>query len=233
MESFDRINMEYIIARLLSLTAKRNPVRKTVKLSSDLSYEVIYHNGVSGKKPLLIFSHNGGGNSGEWGDYPALMARRGYLSVVMQWSDFYRRDDVTDVLVSLNGEFRDVTDFDNVVLLGGCHGGVKNNAVVNGNNFDILSRNSVRGIVYISLSEKITLKEPHPPLLVIYTDKDRLGKQYQDIDREIAEKTLSEPKEIALFHETPHGSELISDSKSSEKVRRIITSWIENLFKLK
>lgn len=181
------------------------------------------------KMPLVVLAHNGGGSKGGWGDFPQELARAGFFVINVNWS-LDGPDDLAQAIASALNKYAGKIDRTRVAFVGGCHGAVKLVKLFARESAKGSVKYQVKTIVALSISGKDeemvkAFQKPHPPVLAIYTTRDRYG--YSRINKEVAEEIITEPKKVVAFEATPHGHSIVVDEATKAEARRIIITWLK------
>lgn len=179
--------------------------------------------GAKAPSALVVFAHNGGAGKEDWGDFPRELASKGYAVLNVGWTDFQGHAELSAAIKSVLEKQKGRIDAGRVAFIGGCHGCVKLGGLINAGD----PAYAVKTAVFLAISEKLTLVEPHVPVLACRSSLDRLGEGYRKIQQEVLEKDLTEPKKVVCIEGTPHGNELVTDAGCSGAVRAEITAWLE------
>lgn len=183
------------------------------------------------KYPVVFFAHNGGADKSGWGDFPEQVSKEGFLAVNITWKNW----DTSNVEAAIEYTLKKYAaniDTNNVVFIGGCHGSK--------DLLQIMSKEklgyTVKTAVIISLSEDDqpvidTQKLKHSPILVYYSKNDVLGKDYQAVNKKIAEKIITEPKKVIELNESAHGNDVLTQAACKDEVRTNIIKWIKEYTK--
>jgi dienelactone hydrolase len=181
------------------------------------------------KMPLVVLSHNGASSKDGWGDFPQELARAGFFVINVNWS-LDGPDDLAQAITSALNKYAGKIDRTRVAFVGGCHGATKLVKLFARGTFHGGVIYQVKTIVALSISEKDeemvkAFQKPHPPVLAIYTTRDRYG--YTRINREVAEEIITEPKKVVAFEATPHGHSIVVDEATKAEARGIVITWLK------
>lgn len=195
---------------------------KVTNYTNDASIDLYYPSTCSAKFPVVFFVHNGGAKKEDWGDYPQELAAKGFVTASIGWSNFTGSDDIAGAINNVLNNYADKIDPSRAAFVGGCHGGVKLTWVINEQKVPFQPKT----IVFLSVSEPITLPENHPPILGFYAVKDRLGDYYRNFTKKLVEDTITQPKKAVAIDGSPHGNEMVADEAFKQSVRNEITGWL-------
>jgi hypothetical protein len=177
-----------------------------------------------GKLPVVFFAHNGGAAKEDWGDFPAELAASGFVTVNIGWTNGGISTDIGEAVTRAVDKYADRIDTTRAFFIGGCHGGIK----IMGSVKTKLPV-TLRGLAFLSMSERIAFPETHVPMLGIYSLRDHLGKNYISIQKAVYEKMMNEPKKVIALDAAPHGNELVTDAATKDQVRGELRSWLAAL----
>jgi len=194
-----------------------------------LEQDVCYLPSVQGKMPLVVLAHNGGGSKGGWGDFPQELAGEGFFVLSVNWS-LDGPEDLEEAIIATMRKYAGKIDRTRVAFAGGCHGAVKLVKVFARGPSTGGIKYQVKTIVALSISGKDeelikAFQAPHPPVLAVYTTRNRYG--YDGINKEVAEEVITEPKRVVALEATPHGQSMVTDGTTRAETREIIITWLK------
>lgn len=181
------------------------------------------------KMPLVVLAHNGGGSKGGWGDFPQELAREGFFVLSVNWL-LDGPEDLEQAITTTLGRYAGKIDRTRVAFVGGCHGAVKLVKLFARESAKGSVKYQVKTIVALSISEKDdelikAFQVPHPPVLAVYTTRDRYG--YSRINKEVAEEIITEPKKVIALEATSHGQSMVFENATKAETREIIITWLK------
>lgn len=183
------------------------------------------------KYPVAFFAHNGGADKSGWGDFPEQVANEGFIAINITWKNWDTSNVEAAISYSLDKYAANI-DKDKVVFVGGCHGSKDFLQIGSKENLGY----TVKAFVSIGLSEKDesvveAQKVKHAPILVYYSKNDVLGKDYQAVNKEVAEKIITEPKKVVALDESAHGNDVLTQATCKDQVAKDIIAWIKEYTK--
>lgn len=206
------------IGTLFSMAAEPTKTAVTPNL------DVYVPEGATGKLPLVFLAHNGGAKKEDWQDYASALSQEGYIVASIGWTDFSNNKDLKDAIGKVLTDYADQADVNRVAFIGGCHGAVKFTQILSKEPYS-----QFKALVFLSISEDVSIPKKHAPILAGYSTKDHLGDYYIAKTKEIATR-FSKPSKVIVVQGKPHGHEFVTDAESGPSIRAEIKTWLaENL----
>lgn len=171
--------------------------------------------------PVVFLAHNGYGKVEDWGNFTDELAKKDYIVVNIGWTDFHG-DDISKDIAKVMEKYGDRIDTNRAAFIGGCHGGIK---MVTAMQSPLPV--TLKAIVFLSMSEIDPPPLDHAPILGVYCTNDHLGAKYVRVQKEVYETVIQDPKKIIVLDSTPHGTEIVVDNQTKDRVRPEILSWLE------
>lgn len=194
-----------------------------------LERDVCYLPSVQDRMPLVVLAHNGGSRKEGWGNFPQELAGEGFFVLSVTWS-LNGPEDVEQAITTAMRKYAGKIDRKRVAFVGGCHGAVKLVKLFARRQAGNIIDYQVKTIVALSISEEDeemikAFQDPHPPVLAVYTTRDRYG--YAKINKKVVEEIITEPKKVIALEAAPHGNELVMDNKTKTETQEMIITWLK------
>lgn len=221
-----------LLAGTTVYAATRGVVKETESyytLEQDVYYPIEMEKGV--KYPVVFMAHNGGANKEAWGDFPQAIANEGFFTVNIGWQAW----DTSNVESAINytlEKYADVIDTENVVFVGGCHGGKDFVDILNKEN----TAYNVKAAVLLSVSEiddgVLSLQnQSHVPMLVYYSLNDEYGANIEATAKRFATEVMTKPCKVVASKDPAHGNNMVTNSSEKNTIRRDIINWAKKYTK--